>query len=73
MAESVMEGETENMSLRGAFIRCQEPLEPGERLIAIVKLPSNPSFNSYAEVAWSRVLCPNDEGTSPGMGVKFID
>ena len=72
-AKDVREGETENISLHGAFIRCQKPLEPGERLIVIAKLPSNPSFNSHAEVAWSRVLCPNDEGTSPGMGVKFID
>ena len=72
-AIGVMEGETENVSLHGAFIRCQNPLEPGERLIVIVKLPSNPSFNSPAEVVWSRVSRPNDEGTSPGMGVKFID
>jgi Tfp pilus assembly protein PilZ len=72
-AIGVMEGETENVSLHGAFIRCQKPLEPGERLIVIVKLPSNPSFNSPAEVVWSRVSRPNDEGTGPGMGVKFID
>ena len=72
-ARGVMEGETENVSLHGAFIRCQKPLEPGERLIVIVKLPSNPSFNSPAEVVWSRVSRPTDEGTSPGMGVKFID
>ena len=69
----VMDGETENVSLHGAFIRCQKQLEPGERLIVIVKLPSNQSFNSYAEVVWSRVPRPNDEGTSPSMGVKFID
>ena len=68
-----MEGETENVSLHGAFIRCQKPLEPGERLIVIVKLPSNPSFNSHAEIAWSRVPRANDEGISRGMGVKFID
>jgi len=72
-AAGVIEGETENISLHGAFIRCQKPLEPGERLIVIVKLPSNQSFNSYAEVVWSRVPRPNDEGTSPSMGVKFID
>ena len=72
-ARGVIEGETENVSLHGAFIRCQKPLEPGERLIVIVKLPSNPSFNSPAEVVWSRVSRPNDEETSPGMGVKFID
>jgi hypothetical protein len=39
----------------------------------IVKLPSNPSFQSHAEVVWSRLPRPDDEGTSRGMGVKFID
>ena len=72
-ARGVMEGETENMSLHGAFIRCQKPPEPGEKLIVVVKLPSNPSFQSHAEVVWSRVSLPNEEGTSRGMGVKFID
>ena len=72
-AIGVMEGETENVSLHGAFIRCQKPLEPGERLFVIAKLPSNPSFNCHAEVVWSRVPRPNDEGTSPGIGVKFIN
>ena len=69
----VMEGETENVSLHGAFIRCQKPLEPGERLIVIAKLTSNPSFNSHAEVVWSRGPRPNEEEISRGMGVKFID
>ena len=68
-----MEGETENMSLHGAFIRCQKPLEPGEKLIVVVKLPSNPSFQSHAEVVWSRPPRPDDEGTSSGMGVRFIE
>ena len=72
-AIGVMDGETENVSLHGAFIRSQKPLKPGERLFVIVTLPSNPSFNYHAEVVWSRVPRPNDEGTSPGMGVKFID
>jgi hypothetical protein len=68
----VMEGEMENVSLHGGFIRCQKPLEPGDRLFVIVNFPSNLSFNSYAEVVWSRVPRPNHEGTSPGMGVKFL-
>ena len=72
-AAGVIEGETENISLNGAFIRCQKPLEPGERLMVFVKLPSNPSFNSHAEVIWSRVPRLKDKGISPGMGVKFID
>ena len=72
-ARGVMEGETESMSLHGAFIRCQKPLEPGEKLIVVVKLPSNPSFQSHAEVVWSRSPRPDDEGTSSGMGVRFIE
>jgi hypothetical protein len=72
-ATGVIKGETENVSLHGAFIRCQKPLEPGERLFVIVKLPSNLPFNYHAEVVWSRVPRPNDEGTSSGMGVKCID
>jgi Tfp pilus assembly protein PilZ len=68
----VIEGETENLSLHGAFIRCQRPLELGERIFVIVKLPYNPPIRSHAEVVWSRVSLHNEEGTSRGMGVKFI-
>ena len=72
-ATGVMVGELENISLSGTFIRCQKPLEPGQRLTVIAKLPYNPSFNSHAEVVWSRVPGPNEQETIPGMGVKFID
>ena len=72
-ATGVMQGEMENVSLHGAFIRCQKPLELGERLVVIVNFSSNPSFNSHAEVVWLRMPRSNDEGTSRGMGVKFID
>ena len=72
-AAVVIEGEIENISLSGAFIRCQKQLEPGDRLTVIAKLPTNPSFSSHAEVVWSRMPRPEDEETSRGMGVKFID
>jgi hypothetical protein len=72
-ATGVMQGETENISLHGAFIRCQKPLVPGERLIVIAKFPSKPPFSSHAEVVWSRVPRSNEEETGGGMGVKFID
>ena len=72
-AAVVIEGKIENISLSGAFIRCQKQLEPGERLTVTAKLPTNPSFSSHAEVVWSRMPRPEDEETSRGMGVKFID
>ena len=71
-ATGVMEGKTENVSLHGAFIRCEKPLKPGERLFVIVRLPFNPSLNYHSEVIWSRVPSPNDKGISSGMGVKFL-
>jgi len=71
-ATGVIEGEIENISLSGAFIRCQEQLESGERLTVVAELPTNPSFSSHAEVAWSRAPGPSEEATNPGMGVKFI-
>jgi hypothetical protein len=72
-AIGVMEGEIENISLSGAFIRCQKQLEPGDRLTVIAKLPTNPSFSSHAEVVWSRMPRPEDEETRCGTGVKFIN
>lgn len=72
-AAAVIEGETENISLYGALIRCQKPLEPGRRLMVIAKLPYNPSFNSHAEVVWTSMPRPHGKGVSCGMGVKFID
>jgi hypothetical protein len=68
----VIEGEIENISLSGAFISCQEQLDSGERLAVVAELPTNPSFSSHAEVVWSRVPGSGEEGTNPGMGVKFI-
>ena len=72
-ATGAIEGKMENISRHGAFIRCQKPLEPGDRLIVVAKLPLNPSFNSYAEVVWSPVPRPDEEEIGHGIGVKFID
>ena len=72
-AAGVIEGKIENISLSGAFIRCQEQLESGERLTVVAELPANPSFSSHAEVVWSRMPGSNDQDIFPGIGVKFID
>ena len=41
--------------------------------VVIAKIPFNPSFNSHAEVVWSRVPRSEDEESSRGMGVRFIE
>ena len=72
-AIGVIEGVLENISPSGAFIRCLEQLESGERLTVVAELPANPSFSSHAEVVWSRMPGSNDQDIFPGIGVKFID
>lgn len=71
-ATDAIKCEIENISRHGAFIRCQETLKPGERLIVVAKFPLHP-FNCHAEVVWLRVPRPNEEQISRGIGVKFID
>jgi hypothetical protein len=71
-AEGTIEGETEDVSKLGAFIRCQEPLNPSERLMLSVKLPVGSPLQVYAQVVWSNNADPTDENTPQGMGVRFM-
>ena len=71
-AEGTIEGETKDVSKLGAFIRCQEPLNPSERLILSVKLPVGSPLQVYAQVVWSKIADPTNENAPRGMGVRFM-
>jgi hypothetical protein len=61
--EECISGTTENISLGGAFIRCEKPLEPNEVFDMIITLPDRgTTLKGRAEVVWS---------TQHGMGVVF--
>lgn len=59
-----------NLSLGGAFIRCESPSSPGTSVTLRIYLPNEEVPLSVAgEVVWWRM--PGSEAT-PGMGVKFL-
>jgi hypothetical protein len=69
---SALEGVTTNVSTLGAFIRCQEPLNPAVSLFLKVELPMGSPLQVFAEVVWSSQASPEDETIAPGMGVRFL-
>lgn len=71
-AEGTVKGETEDVSKLGAFIRCQEPLNPSERLLLSVTLPVGSPLQVSAQVVWSNMADPIDENMPRGMGVRFM-
>ncbi len=71
-ASGIIEGETEDVSKLGAFIRCQEPLDPSERFLLSVKLPAGSPLEISAQVIWSSIADPLDKDTPRGMGVRFM-
>ena len=66
-----MHGETRDVSLQGAFIRCRNPLNLNEVFDMVVDVPEK-SLNVRAEVVWSNIHGPDDKITPRGMGVRFV-
>ena len=66
-----IQGETKNISMRGAFICCPHPLRPDERLLLTVSGPSG-FIQVIAQVVWSNIPARTDDDTPNGMGVSFI-
>jgi len=67
----IMHGETKDISLQGAFIRCRNPLNLNEVFDMVVDVPEK-SLNVRAEVVWSNIHGPDDKITPRGMGVRFV-
>ena len=67
----IMHGETRDVSLQGAFIRCRNPLNLNEVFDMVVDVPEK-SLNVRAEVVWSNIHGPDDKITPRGMGVRFV-
>jgi len=70
-AKGMIQGETRNISLNGAFICCEKTLCPDDVLLLTVNGPSG-HMQVVAQVVWSN-CCACDEKKSPsGIGVKFM-
>jgi hypothetical protein len=61
-----------NLSRGGAFIRTEEPLTPGQRVLLELQLPTG-QVEAIGRVAWSkRVMAPRERDTEGGIGVEFL-
>ncbi len=67
-----IEGETIDVSTLGAYIQCQEPLNPSENFLLSVKLPAGSPLHVSAEVVWSNSTALKSNNGPPGMGVRFL-
>ena len=67
-----IEGETIDVSTLGAYIQCQEPLNPSENFLLSVKLPAGSPLHVFAEVVWPNSTGLKSNNGPPGMGVRFL-
>ncbi|MGB6377577.1 MAG: PilZ domain-containing protein [Syntrophobacteria bacterium] len=67
----IIVADIENISLSGAFIRCNVPLETKKRYKLHIMVPNHSPLDTNAEVAWLSVKC-TERGIPPcGMGIRF--
>jgi type IV pilus assembly protein PilZ len=62
-----------NISQMGIFVRSDEPLALGTKLVLSFSPPGHESFRLVGEVAWINPLRANGDNPNPGMGIRFVD
>ena len=67
----MMQGETQNISLNGAFICCEKVFPPDEIMLLTVNGPSGP-MQVIARVVWSNLRACHAKASPSGIGVKFM-
>jgi len=72
VGNAVIHGETREINLSGAFIRCRKPLSLNQVFDMVVDTPEK-SLSIKAEVIWSNIYGPDDRITPRGMGVRFVN
>ena len=62
-----------NVSRGGAFVRTEEPLTPGRRILLELNLPNGDSLEAIGRIAWTkRVVGPRERDTDAGVGIEFL-
>ncbi len=71
-ADGSRQGETEDISLGGAFIRCEKPPPPDEKVLLTYENPSGNMQFVLAKVAWTNLESQGSSNKPIGMGVEFL-
>lgn len=62
-----------NVSRGGLFVRTQEPILPGQRVLLELSLPGGRSIEAVGRVAWARrVMRAGAEEDDAGIGLQFV-
>ncbi len=62
-----------NLSRGGAFVRTEEPLTPGRRILLELNLPNGDSLEAIGRIAWTkRVVGPRQRDADAGVGIEFL-
>jgi hypothetical protein len=65
------QGETEDISLEGFFIRCEKPLQSEEKILLTFKKDTD-LMRVLARVAWTNLESEVARDKPTGMGVQFL-
>jgi hypothetical protein len=69
--DGLRRGETEDVSLGGAFLRCEKPPRPNEKVLLTFNDYSS-SMRVFAQVAWTNFPSADISDKPTGMGVQFL-
>ena len=64
--------ETKELNRSGAFIKCREPLLPGEEFYLFIETPYKGVILLKSKVVWSNCNTPEEKVVTRGMGIRFI-
>jgi hypothetical protein len=71
-ADGSRKGETEDISVGGAFIRCDKPPPPDEKVLLTYENPSGSMQFVLAKVAWTNLESRGSSDKPIGMGIQFM-
>ena len=71
-ADGARIGETEDISWGGAFIRCEKPPPPDEKVLLSFGNPSGNMQVVFAKVAWTNLESRGSSDKPVGMGIQFM-
>ena len=72
-ANGSIQAETKDLNRFGAFIKCSNPLLPGEQFRLNIDIPEKKTIVLNSEVVWSNGNVPDDRVVNRGMGIRFIN
>jgi hypothetical protein len=71
-ADGSRQGETKDMSLGGAFIRCKKPPHPDAKVLLTYEDLNGNKQAVIARVVWTNLESQGSSNKPIGMGVEFL-